>query len=226
MSLKFHYLFAVKKYFKTNKQKTPTDFNFFPSEGCLFLWGLFQPEFGVVKTFYLLSFLGVGITMVIISAFVTIYYNVIIAYALYYLFASFQKVLPWSDCFSWADEFCSKTQIGTVLTRCILILSVLVMGLFSGCKCRSKTAPHGFKRPSWSFASEQRRDGRGVMLIYFPDTSSGCLGNLERTGLKSPYWTPFFSFKTSGFFSLVHIVPGNTAFPFNEASWQKNTFLQ
>ncbi|NXC60945.1 S6A14 protein, partial [Aleadryas rufinucha] len=56
-------------------------------------------------------FQGVGITMVIISTFVTIYYNVIIAYALYYLFASFQKVLPWSDCFSWADEFCSKTRI-------------------------------------------------------------------------------------------------------------------
>ncbi|XP_056347561.1 sodium- and chloride-dependent neutral and basic amino acid transporter B(0+) isoform X1 [Oenanthe melanoleuca] len=56
-------------------------------------------------------FQGVGITMVIISAFVTVYYNVIIAYALYYLFASFQKVLPWSDCFSWADEFCSKTRI-------------------------------------------------------------------------------------------------------------------
>ncbi|XP_009077563.1 PREDICTED: sodium- and chloride-dependent neutral and basic amino acid transporter B(0+)-like, partial [Acanthisitta chloris] len=56
-------------------------------------------------------FQGVGITMVVISTFVTIYYNVIIAYALYYLFASFQKVLPWSDCFSWADEFCSKTRI-------------------------------------------------------------------------------------------------------------------
>ncbi|XP_074771361.1 sodium- and chloride-dependent neutral and basic amino acid transporter B(0+) isoform X2 [Athene noctua] len=56
-------------------------------------------------------FQGVGITMVIISTFVAIYYNVIIAYALYYLFASFQKVLPWSDCFSWADEFCSKTRL-------------------------------------------------------------------------------------------------------------------
>ncbi|NWH34769.1 S6A14 protein, partial [Chloropsis hardwickii] len=56
-------------------------------------------------------FQGVGITMVIISTFVTVYYNVIIAYALYYLFASFQTVLPWSDCFSWADEFCSKTRI-------------------------------------------------------------------------------------------------------------------
>ncbi|XP_050166197.1 sodium- and chloride-dependent neutral and basic amino acid transporter B(0+) isoform X2 [Myiozetetes cayanensis] len=56
-------------------------------------------------------FQGVGFTMVVISAFVTVYYNVIIAYALYYLFASFQKVLPWSECFSWADEFCSKTRI-------------------------------------------------------------------------------------------------------------------
>jgi len=55
--------------------------------------------------------------MVIISTFVAIYYNVIIAYALYYLFASFQKVLPWSECFSWADEFCSKTRLGTVLNR-------------------------------------------------------------------------------------------------------------
>ncbi|XP_063026754.1 sodium- and chloride-dependent neutral and basic amino acid transporter B(0+) [Melospiza melodia melodia] len=56
-------------------------------------------------------FQGVGITMVILSTFVTIYYNVIIAYALYYLFASFQKVLPWSDCFSWSDDLCSKTKI-------------------------------------------------------------------------------------------------------------------
>ncbi|EMP39190.1 Sodium- and chloride-dependent neutral and basic amino acid transporter B(0+) [Chelonia mydas] len=54
---------------------------------------------------------GVGITMVVITALVTVYYNVIIAYALYYLFASFQSVLPWSDCFAWADENCSKTPV-------------------------------------------------------------------------------------------------------------------
>lgn len=70
--------------------------------------------------------------MVILSTFVTIYYNVIIAYALYYLFASFQKVLPWSECFSWADELCSKTRIGTILTRQSLILLFLVIGLFTG----------------------------------------------------------------------------------------------
>ncbi|XP_063793616.1 sodium- and chloride-dependent neutral and basic amino acid transporter B(0+)-like [Pseudophryne corroboree] len=55
---------------------------------------------------------GVGITMVLITTFVSIYYNVIIAYSLYYMFASFQTVLPWSDCFSWADANCSKTTRG------------------------------------------------------------------------------------------------------------------
>ncbi|XP_020371536.1 sodium- and chloride-dependent neutral and basic amino acid transporter B(0+)-like [Rhincodon typus] len=54
---------------------------------------------------------GVGITMVLVSTFVTIYYNCIIGYSLYYLFASFQSTLPWADCFSWwgADETCSRT---------------------------------------------------------------------------------------------------------------------
>nr|XP_056715889.1 sodium- and chloride-dependent neutral and basic amino acid transporter B(0+) [Euleptes europaea] len=55
---------------------------------------------------------GVGVTMVMISTFVTIYYNVIIGYSLYYLFASFRSVLPWADCDpEWADELCSKTPI-------------------------------------------------------------------------------------------------------------------
>ncbi|XP_062819891.1 sodium- and chloride-dependent neutral and basic amino acid transporter B(0+) isoform X2 [Anolis carolinensis] len=55
---------------------------------------------------------GVGVTMVVISTFVTIYYNVIIGYSLYYLFASFQSVLPWADCDpDWADDTCSKYPI-------------------------------------------------------------------------------------------------------------------
>ncbi|XP_053329603.1 sodium- and chloride-dependent neutral and basic amino acid transporter B(0+)-like [Spea bombifrons] len=54
-------------------------------------------------------FEGVGITMVLISTMVTIYYNVIIAYSLYYLFASFTSVLPWSECFAWSDSKCSRT---------------------------------------------------------------------------------------------------------------------
>uniref|UniRef100_A0A2K6F4Y7 Transporter n=1 Tax=Propithecus coquereli TaxID=379532 RepID=A0A2K6F4Y7_PROCO len=58
-------------------------------------------------------FQGVGITMVLISVFVTIYYNVIIAYSLYYMFASFQSELPWKNCSSWSDKNCSRSPIVT-----------------------------------------------------------------------------------------------------------------
>ncbi|XP_055499433.1 sodium- and chloride-dependent neutral and basic amino acid transporter B(0+)-like isoform X1 [Leucoraja erinacea] len=54
---------------------------------------------------------GVGVAMLLFEVFGNISYCCIIAYSLFYLFASFQSPLPWSDCFSWwgADETCSKT---------------------------------------------------------------------------------------------------------------------
>nr|XP_033802608.1 sodium- and chloride-dependent neutral and basic amino acid transporter B(0+)-like [Geotrypetes seraphini] len=55
---------------------------------------------------------GVGFSMVLMSAYVSIYYNVIMTYGLFYLFASFQPVLPWSDCFEWADEKCGRKPKG------------------------------------------------------------------------------------------------------------------
>ncbi|CAN9512333.1 unnamed protein product [Ophioblennius macclurei] len=54
---------------------------------------------------------GVGIATVIANVISSVYYNVIIAYSLYYMFASMQNPLPWSDCFSWADNNCSTTPI-------------------------------------------------------------------------------------------------------------------
>merc|ERR1712142_1117267 len=51
--------------------------------------------------------IGVGVAMVIISLIVAIYYNVIMAYCLFYLFNSFRDVLPWTVCDpQWADEDC------------------------------------------------------------------------------------------------------------------------
>ncbi|XP_038631989.1 sodium- and chloride-dependent neutral and basic amino acid transporter B(0+)-like isoform X3 [Scyliorhinus canicula] len=54
---------------------------------------------------------GVGVTMILFGSISHISYTCIIAYSLYYLFASFQSPLPWTDCFSWwgADETCSRT---------------------------------------------------------------------------------------------------------------------
>ncbi|XP_070702268.1 sodium- and chloride-dependent neutral and basic amino acid transporter B(0+)-like [Pempheris klunzingeri] len=54
---------------------------------------------------------GVGFSMVIVNALVSVYYGVIIAYSLYYMFASFQSPLPWSTCLSWADSKCSNTPL-------------------------------------------------------------------------------------------------------------------
>ncbi|XP_045130113.1 sodium- and chloride-dependent glycine transporter 1-like [Portunus trituberculatus] len=41
---------------------------------------------------------GIGWGMIIVSALVTIYYNVILAWALFYIFASFTSELPWTGC--------------------------------------------------------------------------------------------------------------------------------
>ncbi|XP_063102375.1 sodium- and chloride-dependent neutral and basic amino acid transporter B(0+) isoform X2 [Cavia porcellus] len=72
----------------------------FSSQGPIFVWRILP------------LFQGVGITMVLISIFVAIYYNVIIAYSIFYLFASFQSPLPWKTCSPpWADNNCSRSPI-------------------------------------------------------------------------------------------------------------------
>ena len=61
---------------------------------------------------YVLTGIGVGYT--VLNALVCIYYNVIIALSLYYLFASFQKTLPWSTCDNeWNTPACGDTIEGT-----------------------------------------------------------------------------------------------------------------
>ncbi|CAI9734865.1 sodium- and chloride-dependent glycine transporter 1-like [Octopus vulgaris] len=52
-------------------------------------------------------FKGIGVGMVIVSGIVCVYYNVIIAWTLYYLFMSFRSTLPWSTCGnSWNTKYC------------------------------------------------------------------------------------------------------------------------
>ncbi|GCC25465.1 hypothetical protein chiPu_0003875 [Chiloscyllium punctatum] len=53
-------------------------------------------------------FKGVGFTVILIAVYVGFYYNVIIAWALYYLYASFTVELPWIHCNnSWNSPNCS-----------------------------------------------------------------------------------------------------------------------
>ena len=46
----------------------------------------------------LFFFVGVGCAQLVVSGLVAIYYNMIIAYALFYFFASLAKTLPWKHC--------------------------------------------------------------------------------------------------------------------------------
>ncbi|KAL4228840.1 hypothetical protein ACF0H5_011881 [Mactra antiquata] len=59
-------------------------------------------------------FEGVGWAMFVVSVLIAIYYNMIIAYTLYYLFASFKAMLPWQECGDWSTEACSKVSVATI----------------------------------------------------------------------------------------------------------------
>ncbi|CAN7950949.1 unnamed protein product, partial [Ixodes pacificus] len=41
---------------------------------------------------------GVGVAMVVVSLIVAVYYNVILAYTVFYMAQSFRSELPWVDC--------------------------------------------------------------------------------------------------------------------------------
>ncbi|RXM27331.1 Sodium- and chloride-dependent transporter XTRP3A [Acipenser ruthenus] len=56
-------------------------------QGSIGAWSAINPYMG-----------GVGIASVVVSIFLTIYYNVINAWAFWYLFHSFQGTLPWAEC--------------------------------------------------------------------------------------------------------------------------------
>ncbi|XP_048258777.1 sodium- and chloride-dependent glycine transporter 2-like [Haliotis rufescens] len=52
-------------------------------------------------------FQGIGYGMVVLTAIISIYYNVILAWTLYYLVDSFSTVLPWSTCDNeWNTDLC------------------------------------------------------------------------------------------------------------------------
>ncbi|XP_041125323.1 sodium-dependent noradrenaline transporter-like [Polyodon spathula] len=64
-------------------------------------------------------FKGVGYTVIIIALYVGFYYNVIIAWSLYYLFASFTSEVPWLRCGNpWNSPDCIDPKL---LNGCVLL---------------------------------------------------------------------------------------------------------
>ena len=58
---------------------------------------------------------GLGWAMVVISTLTSIYYNMVIAYTLYFMFASFTSELPWSSCRDeWIPYGCKDDYNATI----------------------------------------------------------------------------------------------------------------
>ncbi|XP_077992189.1 sodium-dependent proline transporter-like [Glandiceps talaboti] len=79
-------------------------------------WGQFCSEGPITAWEVCPLFRGVGYAMVVLTGLTSIYYNVIIAYTAFYLFASFGTSVPWADCNNvWNTESCSVNYNDTVV---------------------------------------------------------------------------------------------------------------
>ncbi|XP_064633064.1 sodium- and chloride-dependent GABA transporter 1-like [Lineus longissimus] len=67
-------------------------------------------------------FKGVGYAAAIIAAWLNVYYIVILAWALYYLFSSFTTRLPWADCNHWWNtEWCRSEYDRQDTSNCTIL---------------------------------------------------------------------------------------------------------
>ena len=74
------------------------------------------------STFYL----GIGYAGVLVMQYVNIYYTVILGWALYYMFASFQSRLPWSHCGNeWNTPNCVVYSKGSQTSKLVTNSTIL-----------------------------------------------------------------------------------------------------
>uniref|UniRef100_A0A4W5MXM0 Transporter n=1 Tax=Hucho hucho TaxID=62062 RepID=A0A4W5MXM0_9TELE len=76
---------------------------------------------------------GCGIAMLIISVLIAIYYNIIMCWTLYYLFASLKGSLPWANCKNeWNTlDFSYTSKVLILLTRFIVLIFIFILWVSS-----------------------------------------------------------------------------------------------
>lgn len=66
-------------------------------------------------------FKGLGYGMVVVSAIVSMYYNVIISWTIFYMFASIRYQLPWQNCDA---DWSTKCNHASMNQRCLHFLII------------------------------------------------------------------------------------------------------
>ncbi|KAH3880541.1 sodium-dependent proline transporter-like isoform X2 [Dreissena polymorpha] len=123
----------------------------FSSRGPMTCWG-FAP---LLK--------GVGISMVLVSAMTALYYNMVLAWAFYYMFASFTSKLPWSECdkkLMKANEWCS--------------------GIVASVACNDSVTVKAPNGTCW--------DSKGGLLGVYDDTLLKTIAGIYRRSPAEIYW--------------------------------------
>lgn len=130
--------------------------------------------------------------MLIVSSLVSLYYNVIIAWAFYYLGSSFQSPLPWSCDAPWNADLC---QVGGPWAG-----SAVGSGPRVGCcgaRCHTGTGQGGFSLEKLCWRQEgqavagagARRDiGGGVAVAVAVAVAVTCQGCVLQNASGSARW--------------------------------------
>lgn len=79
-------------------------------------------------------FKGLGVGMILVSAVVMLYYNVIIGWTIHYMFASFAAVLPWQTC---AEPWSTESELWIYFEKLSQINVVFPFRLLFVCGGRS-----------------------------------------------------------------------------------------
>lgn len=93
-------------------------------------------------------FRGVGFTMLANSFLIGLFYTIIIAWAFYYLFASFASELPWTNCGAWSDIRCIRMSDLKILNQNSTALNITLTE-------RNLTSVEEFQSPSEQFFYNQ-----------------------------------------------------------------------
>ncbi|KAK3092741.1 hypothetical protein FSP39_006776, partial [Pinctada imbricata] len=137
---------------------------------------------------------GVGISMALISLVVTIYYNVIMAYTLFYFFASMQPTLPWTVCKAeWYEFGCVEKTIAPMPYCSLNVTENLIRYNNTPCRCyenstfdmRSYLEPLGFNCTTTTWKGDKPV---AVAQLYFDKEVTKKSHKLKIDEMGPPLW--------------------------------------